>query len=138
MPEEWQWDDPAIPGESAVFRKVLARPNFIVPNLEGGPPAPAPGAFKCDADGISVYRDELLKSLSLTPEDIKKNTDDHVFGIFVSDVRESGAGVVDSPDDEDEELGPAHSSIRYSAPKIDKPSERRIRERIIDACWLSE
>ncbi|MEV1047218.1 hypothetical protein [Streptomyces sp. NPDC049916] len=84
-----------------------------------------------------MYRDELLKAINRTPGDVKKNFDDHIFGVLVSDVRQAGAGVIDSPDGEDEELGAAHSSIRYSEPKIDKASERRIRQGIIDACWLS-
>lgn len=138
MTDEWNWDDSSIPGESAVFRRVPARPNFVVPNLEGGPDTPAPGAFKCDPDGISTYRDQLLKAINADVSRMKKSSDDLIFGMFVADIRDAGAGVVDTPDPTDEELGDAHCSIRYTEQKIDKKIERRIREQIIESCWNAE
>ncbi|WP_157879720.1 hypothetical protein [Streptomyces yangpuensis] len=111
----------------------------MVPDLEsGGPGSPAPGAFKNDADGISVYRDEPMKVHGISVADLKRREDDRVFGIRVSDVRSAGAGVVDSPDPEDSDVGPAHASIRYPQEKVSKPVERGIRLKMIEACWPAE
>jgi hypothetical protein len=139
MSEDWVWNDPDISDDSVVYRKVLARPGFLVPDLEGNrPPSPAPGAFKCDPDGISVYRDELLAKINKEPEDVKKNPDDLIFGVLAQKVRDAGAGVVDTPDPEDEVLGEAHASIRYQERSVNKKTERAVREKIIAACWLKD
>lgn len=137
-PLEWVWNDPEIAHESAVYRRIPNRPNFMVPDLDGGPGSPAPGAFKCDPDGISVYRDEPMKVHGISVADLKSRSDDHVFGIRVADVRHAGAGVVDSPDPEDPNIGPAHASIRYPQENVTKPVERGIRLKMIEACWPAE
>lgn len=132
---EWVWDDPSIEGTSTLYRRVPNLPSFLIPDLEGGSAKPSFAALKWDPDGISMYRLELLVQSGLKADSIKNDPSDLVFGFMVRDIRDADAGVTDTPDPEDTEKGQAHSSVRHCIPKPDKPTKKRIREKIIATCW---
>ncbi|MFK0015017.1 hypothetical protein [Streptomyces sp. NPDC091027] len=135
LDEEWIWDDVKISADSVVFRRVLGRPDFLVPDLEGGPGKPGIPALKWDSDGISTYRQELLEELNLSPRVLKTSPTDLVFAFRVGDIRSADAGVVDTPDEEDELKGQAHTSIRCSEENPKKERRNSIRLHLIDSCW---
>jgi hypothetical protein len=135
----WEWDHSDISNAAVVYRRVLARPDHLAPDLEGGPPKPMLAALKWDVgDGISMYRDELLKELGLTPLAVKKNNDDHVYCFRVGSLRRANAGYIDEPDEADAEKGKAHGLVRCDERQPAKSRTKEIRNEIIAACWPFE
>jgi hypothetical protein len=77
---------------------------------------PSSGAFQPDDDGISVYRDAILRSNGLSPDDIRKFPWNLVVGVGVADLRTIALDVRDDPwptdiDEPDHPRNAAHALI---------------------------
>lgn len=128
-------DDPAIPDSDALLRRLSdSSPSMIARDLETNEPRPSSGAFKPDADGVSVYRRGVLESVGLGPDDVMRDPWNLVVSVEVGDVRSIRLGVVDDPcpSDVDEPQHPrneAHALITGLEALGKK--ERRRRQRLL-------
>ena len=125
MAAKVEWDDRSIPGDEVLYRRVPVKPTFVGVDLISGEPYLQRAAFQWDEDGISVYRRALLVALRLTPVSVLRNGNQDAYFFEVAAARACGAGVRDSPDDDDPLVGRAHALIQCEA---DKPSKSRRRE----------
>jgi hypothetical protein len=92
-------DDPSIPPEEALYRRVPAVPyvGMALLDEDSGEVTFKRGAFKWDNDGCSCNRHSVLVANQLTWQDVKKKPEHGVMRLRVSDVRENGMGVADDP-----------------------------------------
>lgn len=134
------WDDPSIPDEDRLLRKIHRRPDFAVRDLVTGRLLVQTAALRLDPDGMSTQREGLLPLIEATREDLYEW--DRFYGIEfpVSVARSTGqAGVVDEVDPEDERLGAAHSLVRTKDPHPARASWKEVRAVIAYHCeWMRE
>ena len=94
-------DDPAIPGEEVLYRRVsFEHGEWVLRDpISGERVRPVSGGFEPDTDGVSVFRRDLLRKLEppLGPADVALRPDDIVVGFTVADVRQLRLGVKDDP-----------------------------------------
>ncbi len=90
-------DDSVVPDWELLIRRVIINKNSVKVNQDGRLQFTTAG-FKLDADGVSVYRAQLLHLLGLRPSDtVGGRKDGAPVGIMVGHVRAAGAGVVPDP-----------------------------------------
>lgn len=140
MTAEPAWDDPSIPNDDQLFRGILRRPDFSVPDLITGKLLVKPAALQLDPDGMSTQRESLLCRTEVTRGDLYDWDKYSGVEFPVAAVRSTGdAGVVDEPDADDERLGAAHALVRPSAPYPARAIWREVRSMIAAVCeWMPE
>jgi hypothetical protein len=107
------WNDPSIPDEDFLYRRVPARPDFYVHrDVLTGESVLGRNAFQFDDDGMSVYRQWLITKYGISLEQIRRDLSHLLFRFTVGLVRSTSAGVVDDPVDDDPPIGAAHASVR--------------------------
>lgn len=130
-----QWNDPQIPDEDSLYRRVPNRPDYYFQrDLLDSSPVIGRNAFQFDDDGMSVYRDGLVIKHSLTLRQIRRNVNSLLFKFTVGAVRALLAGVIDSVDEDDSEIGVAHGLVRSeSGPKPPRPIRKKIQDGLVQA-----
>ena len=111
-------DDPHIPDDDSLYRRLSdSSPNMVVVDAVTGERRPSSGAFKPDADGVSVYREAKLRDAGLGPADVAKSPWNLVVSVGVADVRSlRPLGIRDDPwppdiDEPDHPKNTAHALI---------------------------
>lgn len=86
-------NDETIPNREVLYRR-LSDPgsSMVAIDQVTGARRPSSGAFKPDADGVSVYRRQLLEQAGLGPEALITAPQNLVVGVEVGDVRSIGLG----------------------------------------------
>jgi hypothetical protein len=80
--------DGTVPDDDAVYRRLSdSGPNMVSIDVGTGLRRPSSGAFKPDEDGVSVYRDSVLRAAGLSPVDLVRAPQNLVVIVTVSDVR---------------------------------------------------
>lgn len=132
--ESWEWDDESIPSAERVYRRILRRPNYIVPNLLTGQPEPGKASLQFDkGDGMSVHLESLRAELGVEIEVAYDWSKYHVIEFDVECVRSGGVGgVIQSDDPDDEVLGKAHGVVRTKSPSMPRSERDVVRDAIID------
>jgi hypothetical protein len=127
------WDDHRIPNEETLYRRVpdLAEMFGQVRDLVSGRALLSRAALRFDEDGMSVFREELLRLHKLSIDLMKRRDNDQVFSFPVEIVRQNRCGVVDDPDEHDKEIGVAHALVKGETD--DKPEPKAGRNEIVDA-----
>lgn len=90
-------DDPVVLDTEMLCRRVPNQPSFLVPDLVTGRTRVSSGAFTPDADGLSVYRLDLLLSTGQDHGAVRARSDDVVVGCTAGEVRRLGLGVRPDP-----------------------------------------
>jgi len=89
-------DDASIPNTDDVYRRLSdSGPNMVRVDLETGERRPSSGAFRPDADGVSVYRRSVLEEGGLGASDVVRNPWNLVVSVNVGEVRSIELGVRD-------------------------------------------
>jgi hypothetical protein len=119
-------DDAVVPDWELLIRRVVINKNSVKVNQEGGLQFTTAG-FKLDADGVSVYRAQVLHLLGLTPSDAVGGKKDGVpVGIMAGHARAAGAGIVPDPVPVPTEVSdPAHALVKVEG----KPTLYHVLER---------
>jgi hypothetical protein len=127
------WNDPEIKDDEWLYRRVPTRPDFFQQfDLRTGERILGRGAFQFDDDGMSVYRESLIKIHNLTLRQVRRSTEFLLCKFTVGQIRELEAGVVDDPDPDDDPIGVAHASVRVeSVIKPPKPQRKIIQDGLI-------
>jgi hypothetical protein len=91
-------NDESIPSSEVLYRR-LSDPgrSMVAIDQVTGVRRPSSGAFKPDADGVSVYRRGVLEQASLGPQDLITAPQNLVVGVEVGDVRSIGLGAWNDP-----------------------------------------
>jgi hypothetical protein len=128
-------DDPSIPGEEILYRRLSYDSDqaWVVRDLITGQRVkPTSGAFKPDADGVSVFRRSLLAELEppLAAADLVVAPENAVVGFTVEDLRSLLLGVRDDqwPEDVRDPKNPiyaAHALIKGLSELSTKERRRR-------------
>ncbi len=115
----WAWDDAHIADDAILYRRVPRVPDCLVQDLSTGDMVVNPAAaLRHDKeDGMSIYRDELLKKeYGYGVAEVCTDWTTHgVLQFRAGDVRnvpDSAAGVHDEVDTDDPRIGRAHALIR--------------------------
>ncbi|GAA3104266.1 hypothetical protein GCM10020254_57610 [Streptomyces goshikiensis] len=127
------WDEPSIPDDETIYRRIPNKPEFMAPDLLSGERAVSRTAFQWDDDGISVHRSSILEANDLGPESIIRREGQMVFGFTAAAPRVCGAGVVDDPIPDDPPAGIAHALIQCETVKPDRARRREIAETLAGA-----
>lgn len=91
-------DDPSIPDDDELYRRVSdGSPNMVVVDALSGNRRPSSAAFKPDDDGVSVYREGVLRSRGLSAADLVVQPGNLVVSLPVSAVRALSLGVRNDP-----------------------------------------
>ena len=91
-------DDASIPDDEELNRRLSDEsPNMVVVDALSGARRPSSGAFKPDDDGVSVYREGVLRSRGLTAADLVVRPGNLVVSLPVGAVRAISLGVRDDP-----------------------------------------
>lgn len=92
-------DDPEIPNDEVLYRRLPADDrNWLVrDSITGEPVRPTSGAFQPDSDGVSVYRDSILRVQNppLDPANVALSAHNVIVSFTVGDVRSLSMGVKD-------------------------------------------
>lgn len=90
-------DDPSIPGDEVLYRRLSFDGGAWVTPRE--PVRPSSGGFDPDTDGVSVFRRALLlhQNPPLGPSDVALRPGDILVSFTVADVRALQLGVRDDP-----------------------------------------
>jgi len=132
------WDDAHIPDDEIVLRRVPAKPDFFLQkDLVSAAARLSRAAFNFDPNGISVYRDSLMREHGIEREQIfRGRTDLRLYQLPVSAVRQAEAGVVDAIRPDDLPVGLAHALIRCKElPSVPKQRRREIQDILADAAF---
>lgn len=96
--EEPADDDPSISDGDALYRRLSdSTPSMVAYDQETGERRPSSGAFKPDADGVSVYRRSRLEEEGLSASDVVRQPWNLVVSVDVGDIRSIALGVHDDP-----------------------------------------
>lgn len=131
-------DDPRITDTEALCRRLSdSSPNMLVRDEVSGERRPSSAAFKPDADGISVYRLDVLTGSGLGPADLCTRDAQLVVTVQTADVRSQGLGVRPDPwpldvDDPGHPRHAAHALIIGFATL--SRGERRRRQQSLTRC----
>lgn len=115
-PGDVEGDDPAIPDEDSVLRRLSdSGPNMVTIDLATGVCRPTSGAFRCkpDEDGVSVYRESVLAAAGLTAAALVKAPQNLVLSLGIAEVRSRahlGVGNDPWPQDVDEPDHPRNAA----------------------------
>lgn len=108
-------NDPSIPFDEVVYRRVRDDDANMVETDEGRQPSSA--AFADDVDGMSVYLRSELERLGKVPADVVAGLSGtyRVVALEVGAIRSLGLGVTADPNpaDSDHPCDPAHALVRY-------------------------
>jgi hypothetical protein len=122
---EWVHDDPGVPDEAVVFRRVEKDgdpKNFSLDRIHETK-CLGPGAFTASSrdkgpeGGLSVHLEYLLRRHEIKTADLVADWNE--FGVarfHVRDLRACGGGIIEKEDPEDEVLGKAHALMRSTSP----------------------
>ncbi|BCJ71656.1 hypothetical protein CS0771_12000 [Catellatospora sp. IY07-71] len=125
-----RWDDPSISDSELLYRRVPVLPDFFQQaDLIDGSKKLSRASFQFDDDGISVYRDVVLKDNDLKADCILTNSRQCIYGLTAADARRAGVGVIEDVDREDLPRGLAHALLVCS----DMPPSRSLRRQIGDS-----
>jgi hypothetical protein len=81
-------DDPAIPDSESVYRRLSdTGPSMIAVDLATHKRRPTSGAFKPDAEGVSIYRKSKLDAAALTHTDLVRGPQNVVVSLEVGEIR---------------------------------------------------
>ncbi|SFM89506.1 hypothetical protein SAMN05421671_4064 [Pimelobacter simplex] len=118
------WDDPGIPPDEMLLRRIPRHPDFRVPDVLSGRLLIKKSALRYNPDGMSVQADSLLPVAGVARHEIY-NWETHNGIEFPVDAarRTEQAGVVAEPDPDDERLGEAHASVRLRPDCADKKGD---------------
>lgn len=95
-PQRQPDDDPTVPNDDVLQRRLpSAVSSWVAIDQETGTRRPSSSAFKPDTDGVSVYRDQLLRNARLSVMDLVRSPENLVVGVTVADVRSIHLGVRD-------------------------------------------
>jgi hypothetical protein len=88
-----------IPDEEVIHRRLSDdSPNMVTIDKATGSRRPSSGAFKPDEDGVSVFRESLLRERGLSAEVIAdRSLGQLIASIKVGQVRQGEMGVRDDP-----------------------------------------
>lgn len=88
-----------IPDEEVLYRRLSDdSPNMVTIDKATGLRRPSSGAFKPDEDGISVFRDSVLRKRELSAEVLAdRSLGQLIASIRVGQVRQGDMGVRDDP-----------------------------------------
>lgn len=92
-------DDPLVTREELLYRRIYSDdPGWIVKDdITGEPLRPTSGAFKPDTDGLSSYREKILRERNLTAADVITTSCNWVISVPVASLRDIGLGVKPDP-----------------------------------------
>ncbi len=130
--DQWVADDPSVPPDDILYRRVPRKPDFIMVDLLTGERRLQESAFRYKDDGMSVYRRARLSSRDQSCSDLPWDRRSYLIAAFpVSSVREAGGGVVDKEDPGDATTGHAHALVRTPSPPPDKAAWRQVRRSLM-------
>ena len=108
-------DDASILDQEELLRRLASDEQaFVVRDTVTGERRPSSGAFKPDADGVSVYQSTLLAGAGLSPADVLTHPANLVVGFLAADARAIGLGVRPDrwpPEDHGHPRGVAHALL---------------------------
>ena len=89
---------PPLAADDAVFRRIPDDPNMLATDRVTGDRRPSSGAFKPDADGVSVYSETELHTANLTYQAVFVSSTGFVARLPVSAIRAvTGLDAVSDP-----------------------------------------
>lgn len=124
---EWIHDDPSIPDEAVVYRRVEkdGDPNNFSLDRIHETACLGPGAFtaasrdKGPDGGLSAHLEYLLKQYGIETEDLVDDWEKFGVARFrVRDLREGGGGIIEKEDPDDAVRGKAHALMRSTSPEM--------------------
>ncbi|WP_341258211.1 hypothetical protein [Gordonia malaquae] len=129
LEDEWVHDDPRIPDEAVVYRRIRKDdPEIFSGDRISGEKCLAPKAFSLSSGdygphgGLSGYLDYLMDQHGVPAARLVDDWTLHGIARFtVGDLREGGAGIIESVDPDDGDRGKAHALARCRAPGMQKP-----------------
>ncbi len=91
--------EPAIPDDDTLYRRLSSdKPDMVSVDRATGERRPSSGAFKPDADGLSVFRRSKLEKAALTVKDVATQPQNVIVSVTVAEVRSIEAlDVCDDP-----------------------------------------
>ena len=90
-------------------------------DLIDGTPKMQLAALKFDDDGISVHREKLLSDAGVEISKVAKRPGNYVFAFEIEIVRRfPGFDALHSPDEDDPEIGFAHSLVQFETMSLNK------------------
>lgn len=142
--DEWVWNDPQIPDDEVLYRRVPTKPSHATFDALRGRWVPHAGAFQREArEGMSVHLDGTLEARGRARHTLYDPERYGAVGFPVAVVRAANAGVLlTTPtveEEPDEDLRAAHAEVRPPEPKKDRPFWSNVRNQMIQASvWVEQ
>ena len=145
MESNWEWDDPEIPDEEVLYRKVRKIPDHRTwdPELRRYYPTAAALRRKKN-EGMSTHANSVLLMRGRQPDSLYEPSKYDAVGFAVRVVREPDIiGIIFTPAGELEEADPdlraAHAEVRPKNPDKDRVTWSKVVDRIIDqSSWIEQ
>jgi len=112
-----------VEDDECILRRAPGMPSHVVTavDLIDGTPKMQLAALKFDDDGISVHREKLLSDAGVEISKVAKRPGNYVFAFEIEIVRRfPGFDALHSPDEDDPEIGFAHSLVQFERMPLNK------------------
>lgn len=141
----WDWDDPEIPDDELLYRKVLGREGHVTWDAENDCYRPGVAALSRDPHtGLSTHAGSLLELRGRRPETLYDSERYYTMNFRAAIPREvPTVGVIyveaEVEHEPDEDLRFAHAEVRPENPGRNRPLWNRVRDNIIrNSSWVGE
>lgn len=142
--DEWAWNDPQIPDDEVIFRRVRMNPDHRTFDPEKGQWVPSAGAFRrMEGEGMSAHMNSVLESKGRAGHSLYDPERYGAVRFPVEVVRSAGAGVVQTlpsvEEEPDQDLREAHVEARPPTWALDKRFWSKVRAQMIKASvWVEQ
>lgn len=142
--ESWVFDDPAIPDDESLYRRVRTIPDHRTFDAERNTWVPSAAAFRrFKGEGMSVHRETVLEVCGRHTSSLYNPDKYEAYRFKAVIPRAHGAGVLGTPATEehepDSDLRAAHAEVRPPTHAEDRRFWSRIRHAMIQACeWVPQ
>lgn len=138
MPEKA--DDPSIENDEIVYRRIpnVAQSAFMVVDEGTGERRPSTAIFRPDEDGVSVYRDSILRSYNLDENALIRDPRNGVLSLTVGEIRAEKLGVASDawpPSNDPHDRDAAHALI-VGMGDLTKGQRKEKRRALVQMCTV--
>jgi hypothetical protein len=125
-------EETLVADDETLLRRALPKDNCIGRDPLTNRYYPLPGALTIDKDGMSVYRQMLLEERAMLPSAVCKRADHWVFSFRASSPRRVGWNVLHVIDEDDPDIGFAHSLVLTSTMPPTKKDKLLLRNELAE------